>query len=155
MSDFISERTIADFITLLSLLFLGYHAFRALARLLTFQIEALLKFIQKLKSSGWNLKNLVAALANLATKSFDVVAPALVLAGGVTAIGIQFAMLAFVPDLGLTELLSTETISVAIIWRSLEAYIQHVNRARECLGFKANWNVNVNLNFGFKKKKKG
>lgn len=128
MFEFISESSIVDFATLLSLIFLGVHAFRAFARLLTFGIEAIMEFVQTVKSA--NLKAIATAAMQLVTKTFDAAAPAVVLLSGASVIAMNFAMLAFVPNLGLFEVLSTEFVAVAIVWRSLEAYLQHVERAR-------------------------
>lgn len=133
MFEFISERTVTDITYFSSAIFLGLLAARACIRTLTFGIELCIASFQKAKTGGFTPKALGSALVKLITKSFDVAAPALVLAAGVSAVVIEFSMMAFVPNLGLLDVIGAEALAVAIIWRSLEAYVQHVQRAREGL----------------------
>ena len=133
MSDFISARTLVDATLLVSAIFLGFHALRLFFQSVKFAIELLIASGQKAKSGSYTPKALGSALLQFITQSFDVAAPLIVLAVGISGVLLEFAMLAFVPDLSFIDVLVPEALGVAIIWRSLEASVQHVQRKRDAL----------------------
>ncbi len=133
MSDFISARTLIEATLFASTIFLVFHALRAARRSVTFGIELIVQCAQKAKSGGYTLKALGSALLQLVTQGFDVGAPLVVLAAGIGVLVLEFQMLSFVPNLTFLEVIVPEAITVAIIWRSLEAYVQHVQRKRDAL----------------------
>ncbi len=133
MSDFISARTLIEATLFVSSIFLGFHALRVLWNSVKFGIELFIACGQKAKSGSYTPKALGSALFQLISQSFDVGAPLLVLATGIGVIVAELQMLSFVPNLTIFEVLVPEAITVAIIWRSLDAYVQHVQRKRDAL----------------------
>jgi hypothetical protein len=108
-------------------------ALRTLFYSVSFGVELFANCVQKAKSAGFTPKALLSALANFTLQNFDVIAPAIVLASGIGVVVMNLGMLAFVPDLTYFEVVSAEGLAVAIIWRAMEAFTQHVQRKREAL----------------------
>lgn len=131
MFDFIDKLT--DATLLASAIFIGIHVLQALYSSVLYGVELFGSCVQKAKSAGFTPKAILTAIAQFATKSFDVVAPLIVVSYGTAAVVANFAMLAFVPDLTFVDVVSTEALAVAIIWRALVAYKQHVQRKRDDL----------------------
>lgn len=130
---FDSIRTLTDATFLASAIFIGVHALRAFSRFLNYSIELLLDCAKKTKAAGLSIKAIGANAARFGLNVFDAFAPMFVLAYGAGVIILNFGMLGFVPDLTFMEIASAEIIAVSLVWRSLEAYIQHVQRKRDAL----------------------
>ena len=134
INDFFSATTVVDALYLVAFGVLAILALRTMAKVLNYAIELAVRCFAMAKAGGFTLKSTAAALATLATKSFDAAAPLLVLAIGAGALLFNsFGMIAFDPNPSVLNVLGFQGLNLAIVWRSVEAYLEHVQHAMDKL----------------------